>query len=186
MEILEALITRIRRTGVLFIIGIILISYIGLGFLYWQQGAQQEEFTKQITKLTPVLAKPLPDITELQEEQEDAKDALAPMTDSEAIEKLLSIADKSGIDTDNNTGKFIVPPVTNSQKTVGGGSYQLLSFNGISVSGNYTNVMAFITDLDSGETFETMVLTMVELKEVMDKGWAEAQATVNVDIYTKP
>lgn len=194
MEIIKALLTRIRRTGVLFIIGVILIIYIYLGFVYWQQDAKQTELTEQTAKLTAVLVKPLPSIEKLQAEQEAAKQALAPMTDIKAIAILVSIAEKSGIDTDNNTGKFRVPSVTFGSTTVGGGNYPLMSFNGISVSGNYTDVMAFIADLHSGETLGpdgrdiVMVLTMVKLNKVGDGEWAETetQASVNVDIYTKP
>jgi len=186
MEIIQNLITRMRRTAVLFIVGIILIIYIGLGFVYWQQGAQQREFMTQITKLSAILAKPLPPIAELQAECETANKALAPMTDKEAIDTLVSIAEKSGINTDENTGKFSIPQVILGSRTVGGGNYPLMSFKGISVSGNYSNVMAFINDLDSGETLKTMVLTAVNLNKVGGGEWAEAQAIVDVDIYIKP
>ncbi len=182
MEIINALLTRMRRTGVLVIIGIILIIYIGLGFVYWQQGAQQKESTEQTAKLTAVLARPLPPITELQAEYDKAKLALAPMTDNESINKLVSIAKKSGINTDAGAGKFRVPSVTPGSRKVGGGNYQVFSFKGISVQGDYDSVMAFIADLDSGKTLENMVLTMVKL----NPGGAEAQATLDVDIYTKP
>ncbi len=186
MEIINALLIRMRRTGVMVIIGIILFIYIGLGFVYWQQGAQQKEFTEQTAKLRAVLARPLPPITELQAGREAANTALAtPKTDIEAIALLVGIAKKSGIDTGENAGRFSVPPVTPGSRTVGGGSYQLLSFKGISVQGNYDSVMAFIVDLDSGETLENMVLTMVKLN-VEGGEQAEAQATVDVDIYTKP
>jgi hypothetical protein len=186
MEIIQKLLTRMRRTAVLFIIGFILIIYISLGFVYWQQGAQQREFMAQITKLSAILAKPLPPITELQAECETANKALAPMTDKEAIDTLVSIAEKSGINTDENAGKFSVPQVILGSRTVGGGNYPLMSFRGISVSGNYSNVMAFINDLDSGETLENMVLTAVNLNKVGGGEWAEAQAIVDVDIYIKP
>ena len=53
------------------------------------------------------------------------------------------------------------------------------------MSGNYIDVMAFIADLDSGETLETMVLTRVQLTKIGGEGWTEAQATVDVSIYTK-
>jgi hypothetical protein len=188
MEIIRNLLTRMRRTGVLVIIGFILIIYISLGFLYWQQGAQQTESTAQINKLSAVLDKPLSPITELQAECDNVTRALAPMTDIDAIDTLLSIAKKSGINTDENAGKFSVPPVTTGSRNVGSGNYRLLSFKGISVSGNYTDVMAFIIDLDSGKTLENMVLTAVILNKVGGGEWAEAeaQAIVDVDIYTKP
>ena len=51
------------------------------------------------------------------------------------------------------------------------------------VQGNYDNVIAFISDLDSGATMETMVLTRVTISEV--DGKIETRATVDVDIYTK-
>ncbi len=162
-----------------------MIVYIAIGFVYFQQGAQQREFEDQVVKLSAVVAKSLPPITELQAEYDNVTlVALAPMTDSDAIALLVSIAEKSGIDISESAGKFSVPTATRSQKKVGGGNYQILSFNGISVSGNYTNVMDFISDLDSGETLATMVLKRVEISQMELAG--ETSATVDVDIYTKP
>jgi len=174
-----------RRTGVLVIIGFILIIYIGLGFVYWQQGTQQKEFTEQINKLSLILARPLPDITELQAEYDKTNQALAPMEDSEAINRLVSIAEKSGISIGANaTDEFKVPPAKISSQRVGGSDYKLLSFKGVSVSGNYSDVITFINDLDSGETLETMVLTKLTLSNI--EYWAEIRATTDVNIYTNP
>jgi len=63
---------------------------------------------------------------------------------------------------------------------VGGGNYQILSFTGMHVQGNYDNVMAYIADLDSGKTLETMVLKNVEITRTE----TETSATLQVDIYT--
>ena len=188
---MENLITRLRHMGRLFLIGFLLIIYIALGFLYFQQVPQQRELTEQITKLSLILAKPLPSTEKLQDEYDEVNRSLSPMTDKDAIAKLVSIAEKSGIDIDESVGKFIVPPVTLSQAKVGGGTYQLLSFRNIHVQGDYDNVMAFISVLDSGEIVldsgETPKTIVMVLKSVATSQTEnETVATLDVAIYTKP
>jgi len=164
---LKNLIARFWPTGFLFVIGFILIIYVALGFLYLQQGVQQRELEEQIVKLGAVVSKPLPSGEELLAEYEECNLALAPMTDRDAIAVLVSIAEKNGIDTEEDSGKFRVPSATFSQAPVGGGSYQLLSFKNIHVQGDYDNVMAFIADLDSDKTLKTiMVLTRVDTSQI--------------------
>ncbi len=184
--ITKGLIARYSRTGVLFLIGFILIIYIGLGFVYFQQGAQQRSLEKQITQIGAVVARPLASGAELQAKYEEVNLALAPMPNGavDYIQTLVGIAEKSRIDVNEAASKFSVPPAKFSQQKMSGDNYQVLSFNGISVSGNYTNVMAFISDLDSGETLGTMVLKRVEISHIELAG--ETTATVDVDIYTKP
>ena len=105
------------------------------------------------------------------------------MSDSDAIALLVSIAEKSGIDITPEAGEFRIPAATFSTVKVGGDTYKVMSFKNIQVQGNYDNVIAFISDLDSGATMETMVLTRVTISEV--DGKIETRATVDVDIYTK-
>ena len=172
---MENLLARLRHMGVLFLIGFLLIIYIAFGALYLQQGTQQRELNDQTSKLSLILARPLPSAEELQAECDNVTSLLA-MTDIEvsddkamdtkAIELLVGIAEGSGIDIDESVSKFSVPKVTFSQAKVGGGSYQLLSFSGIRVQGDYDNVMAFISDLDSGETLKTMVLRTVATSQI--------------------
>ena len=166
MDVVKNLITMLRRTGVLLFVGLLLIIYIAFGFVYWQQGGQQEELEEQITKLSLVLARPLPSVEKLQAEYEEVNTALAPMIDSEAIAMLVSIAEKSGIDVGPSAGKFRVPSVSPKEVKVGGGTYRVVSFGNIRVQGDYDSVMAFISDLDSGKTLPTMVLTGVTVSEV--------------------
>lgn len=167
MEVIKNLLIRIRHTGVLFLIGFILIVYIALGFLYWQQGEQQSEYEKQIAKLSLILLKPLPSAEQLQTEYEAVNLALAPMKDVDAIALLVSIAEENGIDVDEASGKFRVPTVTTGNARVGTGTYKVSSFNGIRVEGEYDNVMAFISDLNSGKTLNNMVLKKVNIKQVV-------------------
>ena len=87
------------------------------------------------------------------------------MTDIEAVSILVGIAEESGIDVDDASGKFLVPKAKRGQVTVGGGTYRVLSFSEIYVQGDYEDVMSFIADLDSGTTLETMVLTRVFTNE---------------------
>jgi len=166
MEIIRNLIITYWRTGLLLLGGLILIIYIALGFLYWQQGGQQADLEKQTAQLSLVLARPLPSDTELRAEYEKVNSALAPMTDKNAIAMLVGIAEKSGIDVTPESGKIVVPSVSFGQATVGGGTYQVLSFGSVKVQGVHDSVMAFITDLDSGETLETMVLNSVATSQV--------------------
>jgi len=167
MEAIKNLITRLWPMGTLFLIGFILIIYIAFGFLYLQQGVHQRDFQKQIVKLSAVIARPLPSGEELQTEYEEVNQALlTPRTDYEAIGLIVAIAEESGIDVDEASGKFNVPPTTISQVKVGGGNYQIRSFRNIRVQGDYESVMAFISDLDSGETLKTMVLNGVATNQV--------------------
>jgi len=177
---MESLIARLRRTGFVIFVGIILIIFIGLGIIYVQQGQQQKNYRQQIAQLEAVLSRPLPSDENLRIKYDEVKQALVPMTDSDAIAILVSIAEKSGIDISKDRGKFTVPSVTTSKAQVGGGNYQILSFTGMHVQGNYDNVMAYIADLDSGKTLETMVLKNVEITRTE----TETSATLQVDIYT--
>ncbi|GAH25644.1 unnamed protein product, partial [marine sediment metagenome] len=72
------LLARFRHSAALIIIGFFLIIYIALGFLYFQQGAQQKGFEEQIANVSQVVAKPLPGITDLQAEYDEVYDSLAP------------------------------------------------------------------------------------------------------------
>ena len=166
MEVIKKLITRFWPTGTLFLTGFIVIIYVAFGFLYLQQGAQQRDFDKRIAKLSLVVARPLPSSEKLQAEYDEINHALAPITDSAAIAMLVGIAGESGIDIEPDSGKFRVPSATFSQIEVAGGNYQVLSFRNIHVQGDYDNVMAFISDLDSGKTLKTMVLNRVGTSEV--------------------
>ncbi|MFC1984054.1 hypothetical protein ACFLVO_03480 [Chloroflexota bacterium] len=161
MEVLKDLLIRFRQSGVLLLIGIFLIIYVAFGLVYWQQSAKQKDLEEQIADINLILAKPLSSVEELQADYDKANLSLAPMTDSEAIERIVSIAEKSGIDTHPDSDKLRVPsasPPEGRKEKVGGGTYQVLSFKNVTVQGYYGNVMAFISDLDLGETLETMVL----------------------------
>jgi len=166
MEIIKRLIARFWPTVTLFIGILLLIIYVGFGILYLQQGAQQRELEEQIVQLGAVVTKPLLGGEELQAEYEEAGRALAPMTDSAAIALLVSIAQENGIDVHSDTGKFRVPTATFSKKIVGGGNYQVLFSNNIHVQGDHDDVMAFISDIDSGKTLKTMVLTSVITRQI--------------------
>jgi len=63
---MENLFARIRRMGFVVVIGVCLIIYAGLGFVYLQQGAKQADLEEQIDKTMLIVSKPLPSIEELQ------------------------------------------------------------------------------------------------------------------------
>jgi len=192
MEVIKNLLIRFRQSGVLLFIGFLLIIYIAFGFVYWQQSSQQKDLEEQNAKISLIVAKPLGGKEKLQEDYAKVNSALAEVTDdAEAIEILVGIAEKSGIDTDNDN--LIVPSAAVREEKVGGGTYRVFSFKNVSVQGSYDSVMAFISDLDLGETPETktMVLKRVTINQIEIKGEGEeetrteAKATLDVDLYTK-
>jgi hypothetical protein len=165
--IIKILLSRFWPTGVLFFAGFVVIIYVAFGFLYLQQGAQQREFEKQIATLSPIVLRPLPSDENLRAEYNEVNQALAPMTDQATVGIIVDIAEKSGIDIDPASGKLVIRPATVSHAEIGGSKYRLVSLNNIRVQGDYDNVMAFISDLDSGETLGTMVLNRVSISEVV-------------------
>ena len=201
MEVIKNLLIRFRQSGVLLLIGFLLIIYISFGFVYWQQSLKQKELEEQNAKISLIVAKPLASKEKLKTEYDDVNSALAPMTASEAIAKLVDIAEKSGIDVTPDSDNLTVPPASVREETVGEGTYQVFSFTNISVQGDYDSVMAFISDLDSGTTQQTMVLKRVTInrievtvegeeetegeEEVEISTRIEANATLDVDLYTK-
>jgi len=166
MERIKTLLARYSQTAFLFFMGLILIIYLALGTLYLQQAPQQRQLQDQITKLNMILRNPLPSVDALKAEYDAVNHKLAPMADSDAIAMLVSLAQKSGIDITEGSGKFQVPVASHSSTTVGGDSYQLLSFRGIYIQGDRDKVMAFISVLDSGTRLENMVLTSLTTDEL--------------------
>ena len=203
MEDIKNLLNRFRQSGVLLLIGLFLIIYIAFGFVYFQQSSKQGELEEQSAKISLIVAKPLASKENLQAECDEIDSALAPMTDSDAIAIIVGVAEENGIDVAPDSDKLIVPPATVREEKVGGGTYQVFSFTNVSVQGDFDNVMDFISDLDLGETRETMVLTRITINQVEIKVEGEeategeeeeeteigtrieAQATLDVDLYTK-
>jgi len=110
--------------------------------------------------------------------------ALAPITCPAATAVLVSIAEENGIDVDPNAGKLSIPVATIRQVKAAGNTYQVLSFRNIRLKGDYEDVMAFISDLDSRKTLRTMILTRVDIGQIEAYGGIETVTTVDVDIYT--
>ena len=202
MEDIKNLLIRFRQSGVLLFIGFLLIIYVAFGFVYFQQSLKQKDLEEQVAKISLIVDKPLASKEQLQEECDKVNDALAPITDSDAIATIVGIAEKSGIDVSPASDNLIVPSAAVREEKVGGGTYQVFSFKNISVQGDYDNVMAFISDLDLGETPEakTMVLTRITINQIEVTGEGEeategeeevevgtrieANATLDVDLYT--
>ncbi len=208
MEVIKNLLIRFRQSGVLLFIGFLLIIYIAFGFVYFQQSLKQKDLEEQVAQISGIVAKPLADKEELQEDYDEVNSALTLITDSsDAIAKIVGIAEKNGIDVSPDSDKLIVPSAAVREEQVGGGTYQVFSFKNISVQGDYDNVMAFISDLDLGETQKTMVLTRITINQIEIKVEGEeetegegetegeeeveistrieANATLDVDLYTK-
>ena len=203
MEVIKNLLIRFSQSAVLVLIGFFLIIYIAFGFVYFQQSSEQKELEEQSANMSLILIKPLPSEEELQAKYDEANLSLAPMTDAKAIEIIVGIAEKSGIDVDPDSDKLRVPsanPPEGREEKVSGGTYQVFSFKNVSVQGDYDNVMAFISDLDSGTTQETMVLKRIDIRQIevqviREEPEAEPEpepetvietvVTLDVDLYTK-
>ena len=191
MEALRNLLIRFRQSGVLLFIGFILIIYVAFGLVYGQQNLKQKDLEEQNAKISLIVDKPLASKEKLQAEYDEVNLSLAPITDSDAIAMLVGIADRSGIDVTPDSDKLSVPSAAVREEKVGGGTYQVFSFKNLIAQGSYENVMAFISDLDSGTTQETLVLKRVDIRqvEVQDEGEegtrTETQATLDIDLYTK-
>ncbi len=164
---MENLLARIRRMGFLIVLGLCLIIYVGLGIIYVQQGPKQEDLEDQINKTLLIVNKPLPSMKELRAKHDEVNLALAPLEVPDTLKMIVSIAKESGIDVDPESGKFRIPaPSKPRTQKMGEGTYQILSFDRINAQGDYDDVMAFIADLDSGKTLETMVLKRVEVSQI--------------------
>ncbi len=173
----------IRRTGLLIIIGIIVIIYLGLGFTYFQQGMKQELLDKEIQQLTQWVAQPIPPAENLQAEYDKATRDLAPMAASDVIVIILNLARENGIDVSPDGQKFSIPSPGNAvTQIVGDGEYQVLAINSIKVKGEYSSVVGFISDLGSGKELKNMVLKNLEITwpDTNTAGSSE-NSTVNVD-----
>ena len=202
MEVLKNLLDRFRHSAVALILGFFVIIYIALGFIYWQQKNEQNELNEQSASINIVLANPLSSREELLAEYADVNTILSLAdfevsdgenitTDAKAIAILVSIAEQSGIDTSPANNKLRIPSAQVSRLQVGSGYYQVYSFRNINVEGSYDDVMAFISDLDTGETRGHMVLNRVTINqtEVRDEEGelidTVTNATLDVDLYTK-
>ena len=204
MEDIKNLLNRFRQSGILLFIGFILIIYIAFGFVYWQQSSKQKDLEEQVAKISGIVAKELPPKEELQADyakinlsltMEDVEISIDEdiTMDTKAIAIIVGIAEKNGIDTSPASDNLIVPSAAVREEKVGGGTYQVFSFKNVSVQGDYDDVMAFISDLDLGETPETktMVLKRITINQIEIKGEGEevtrieANATLDVDLYTK-
>ncbi|MFC1937485.1 hypothetical protein ACFLWY_02865 [Chloroflexota bacterium] len=188
---MDSLITSIRRIGFLLIIGFVLIIYAALGFLYFQQGPKQDQLRQQSDSIHKIVVKPLPSDENLRAEYDEVTQLLLPMTVETVLETIVGIAAEAGIDVTPETGKLIIPPAATGEEKVGTGTYEVLSFHNIAVQGGYENVMAFLSDVDSGKTLKNMVLKRVAIDQVVIEGeeeeeLVETRATMDVDLYVKP
>jgi hypothetical protein len=164
---MDSLLARMRRVGFIVVLGICLIIYVGLGIVYLQQGPKQKELQDQIRKTQMVVMKPLPSIEELQGKYDAVNEALAPVEVPKALEILVGIARESGINVDPDDKKFNIPPPSGpTPRKVGDSTYQVISFSNIQTQGDPESVLAFIADLDTGQTMETLVLRRVDIHEV--------------------
>lgn len=152
--------------GALIFVMFLLFIYAGLVVVYLQQDTVQADLKVQIGRTEAIVAMPMSDASELEADYQRVQAKLQPPTRDEAIALLVAIAARHGIDIDPEAGKLVIPPnsIKTGPGTVGGGSYQVMSFEDIRIQSSYANVMALIEDLDVGATRETMVLTSLEFR----------------------
>lgn len=164
---MENLTNKLGRMGLLFLIGILVIIYAALGIIYVQQGPKQRELELQINKLSLTLLKPLPSAEKLQAEYDEAQRSMSPLTPKEALDIIVGVAAESGIDVDPDRDKFLIPQGNLvGEKRVGEGNYQVLSFKNVKAQGDYDSVMAFLSNLESGEGLKTAVLNDVAISQI--------------------
>jgi len=165
--------------GLLFFVGFLAIICVALGIIYVQQGVKQRDLEAQINKLSLTLLKPLPSAEKLQTEYDDAERSVSPLTPKAALDIIVGIAAESGIDVDPDRDKFRIPQGSSAGKeTVGEGNYEILSFKSIKAQGDYDSVMAFLSNLESGERLKTLVLKSVTISQVELKISEEEKARV--------
>ena len=165
METIRSLISRLRNTGIPLIIGIILIGYIALGLVYWQQKSMQTTLEGQIAKISQVTSRPMASAEKLKADNKAVNDALASVGDEHAaVSLLVNIARKSGINVDTSAGKLTIPSPTLGTAKVGGDTFGLISFRTVSIVGSDSSVMSLLSDMDSGKTLESMVLKRAVVK----------------------
>lgn len=161
---MQELLARIRRMGFLVVLGVCVIIYVGLGFVYFQQVPRQKDLEEQVRKTMLVVNKPLPSMEKLQARYDAVNAALEPMETPEALAVLVDIAKGSGIDVNPESGQLnIGAPGAPEGRKLPGGTYQVLNISSIQARGDFDTVMEFISNLDAGKTLETMVLKRVAL-----------------------
>ena len=160
------LLARLRRAGLVLIVGILLIVYVAIGIVFIQQGPRQRDLAIQINKLNELLSRPLPSAEKLQARYDKVKLALHPSEVPAVLDIIVGFARESGIDVTPDTNRLNIPPpnLIDEQK-VGKGIYQVLRFSGIRVQGENDSVMSFIAKFDSGEKRGNFVLVSVSLSE---------------------
>lgn len=162
---MQVLLAKIRRVGFIIILGVCLITYIGLGSVYLQQGPKQKDLEEQIMKTMVVVNKQLPSMEGLQAKYDDVNKALAPIEMPDALAGIVGIAEKSGIDVSPEGKKFqINPPGNPRKKKMGEGTYLIFTFSNIKAQGDFDAVMNFVSDLDKGATLKTMILKKADFK----------------------
>ncbi len=173
---------KILRTGFLILLGLLVILYLGMGILYFQQGGKQAEYEKQSASLQIIISRPAADTQKLLAEYKIVNEALAPvqvplvfsLQDTVADNIYLSIIDKlyqtaieSRIDVTPGLDKFSIPsPGAATRERIGTIQYQIIPFKGIKVQGSYDSVMEYIRRLDSGSIVSTLVLKQVIIENI--------------------
>lgn len=184
MDRLKALIQRYWPTASLFLFGFFLILYAAMGILYFQQSSKQDELQERINGIAGIVTKPLPSVEKLQAEYDVVNQALAPLVAEEVLDIIVKLADESGIDVDPDSGEFTIPPLNPAQtRQMGGGNYQVLVISNIRAQGDYDNVMAFVTKLDSSEILQTMVLKSAHISQFAFAG-TEEEGARQEEFYT--
>jgi len=177
MDRLKTLIQRYWPTASLFLFGFFLILYVAMGILYFQQNSKQDELQERISGIMGVVSRPLPSVEKLQAEYDAVNQALVPFAAEEVLDIIVKIAEESGVDVDPASGEFTIPALTPAQtKKMGEGNYQVLAISNIRAQGDYDNVMAFVTKIDSNEILKTMALKSAHISQFAFAGTSEEKA----------
>jgi hypothetical protein len=164
---MSILLSRSGRLVFLVLIGLVVIIYVALGFLFIQQGPIRDNLAQQITQIETVVNKPLASIEKLRTDNARINETLALVSSQVILDKVTATARESGINIEPAAGYFTFP-AAGSPRTlkVGTRNYRVIAFSGITVKGEYNQVMGFIKRLDSGQVLPNLVLKMVSIEDV--------------------
>jgi len=149
-----------------------------------QQQARADELRDQITQMQTTLSRPLSSAAELKADYAEVNSALAPLTDTQIIDIIISVAEESGIDVNPESGNLVIPPQSELRgEKLGESIYHVMSFKNVTIRGDYENIVAFISSLESGEALATLVLTGVTIGQYEEE--TGIVATIDIDIFSK-
>lgn len=161
----------------------LLLVFTIFSIIYFQQSSKQEELTQQISTTSRILSKPAPDDERLRLQYEEINQSVSSLTIDVTFQKIVSIAGVSGIDVGPDGSKLLITNFSLGTEKIGETNYSVYSFRDVKVLGEHDKVMAFITNLDSGNNLKTLVMKKVTLSQAGLEN--EIVASLDFDVYSR-